>query len=87
MKIKEFKEIKQFDVIYSSNGFDIVLQKTDDYVMLAPYIMNKDLIDLEAVKIIAPKEDELYFNVHSNSVKKLGKNHYEINGQDIKIIE
>lgn len=87
MKIKEFIEIKQFDVIYSSKGFDIVLQKTDNYVMLAPYIMNKDLIDLEAVKIIVPKEDKLYFNVHSNPVKKLGKNHYEINGQDIKIIE
>lgn len=85
MKIKEFKDVKQFDIVYSSNGFDIVLQKTEEYVMLAPYIMNKDLIDFESIKLVAPKKDKLYFSVHSNCVKQLGEGHYAINGQDIKI--
>lgn len=86
MKIKKFNELKEFDIVCTSNGYDIVLQKEKEYVMLAPYIMKKDLIDLEEVKMLAPTRKELYFNVIDNLVEKVSENHYIVNGNDIKIL-
>lgn len=86
MKIKELKDLKQFDVVCADSGYDIVLYKSKEYVMLAPYILKKELIDLEAVKILALAKDEIYFSVIDNIFKKTGKNQFEINGNNVKIV-
>lgn len=86
MKIKELKDLKQFDIVCVDSGYDIVLYKCKEYVMLAPYILKKELIDLETVKILTLEKDEIYFSVIDNIFKKTGKNQFEINGNDVKVV-
>ena len=85
-KIIEFKELKQFDIVYAKHGYDIVLEKNERYAILAKYIRDKDLIDMENVKLVVPK-DELYFNFVENTVQRIDDKHFIVNGNDIKIIE
>lgn len=87
MKLKELKDLKQFDVVCADSGYDIVLYKCKEYVMLATYIVKKELIDVETVKILTLAKDEIYFSVIDNIFKKTGKNQFEINGNDVKIMD
>lgn len=82
-----FEELKQYDVVKFNDGYDIVLEKNNKYAVLAKYLRNKDLIDMEMVKIVAPIKDYAYFDFVENTVQRIDDKHFIVNGNDIKIIE
>ena len=87
MKIKRIEELERFDIICADdNKYMIVLDVTDEYAMISPYYITKDLIDIEKFYILSIKgNQDIVFNVYKNCVEKVDKNHFKVNGVDIKI--